>query len=205
MHMRLPTPTPPPQGAGSRVVATMAKKSVGDLTKADLDGKTVFVRADLNVSSCPAAAGGAHRLHRLLLPCTDCTWLAACPQQLSPHQINQAAPLGQCSCGGFRQLARNKACIGLLIQSSLSTSFLSFRLQVPLDKALNITDDTRIRAAVPTLKYLVDNGAIVSGLNGCMHTAAAGWQGAGARRQAQGTQAAWDPRPEQQPSAPMYG
>lgn len=29
----------------------MAKKSVGDLTKADLDGKVVFVRADLNVSS----------------------------------------------------------------------------------------------------------------------------------------------------------
>jgi phosphoglycerate kinase len=39
------------QGKGSRVVATMAKKSVGDLTKADLEGKVVFVRADLNVSN----------------------------------------------------------------------------------------------------------------------------------------------------------
>jgi hypothetical protein len=38
------------QGKGSRVVATMAKKSVGDLSKADLEGKVVFVRADLNVS-----------------------------------------------------------------------------------------------------------------------------------------------------------
>lgn len=38
------------QGKGSRIVATMAKKSVGDLSKADLDGKVVFVRADLNVS-----------------------------------------------------------------------------------------------------------------------------------------------------------
>ncbi|PSC75820.1 phosphoglycerate kinase isoform B [Micractinium conductrix] len=68
------------KGAGSRVVATMAKKSVGDLSKADLEGKVVFVRADLNV---------------------------------------------------------------------------------PLDGDLNISDDTRIRAAVPTLKYLVDNGAKV--------------------------------------------
>merc|ERR1712230_209474 len=56
------------------------KKSVGDLKKADLEGKTVFVRCDLNV---------------------------------------------------------------------------------PLDKDLKITDDIRIRAAVPTLEYLVENGAKV--------------------------------------------
>lgn len=65
-------------GKGSRMVVTMAKKSVSDLGKAELEGKTVFVRCDLNV---------------------------------------------------------------------------------PLDKDLNITDDTRIRAALPTLKYLMDNGA----------------------------------------------
>lgn len=59
---------------------TMKKKSVGDLTKKDLEGQTVFVRCDLNV---------------------------------------------------------------------------------PLDKDLNITDDTRIRAAIPTLEYLVKNGAKV--------------------------------------------
>lgn len=64
----------------SRVVVEAVKKSVGDLQKPDLEGKRVFVRADLNV---------------------------------------------------------------------------------PLDKDLNITDDTRIRAAVPTLKYLLDNGAKV--------------------------------------------
>ncbi len=34
-------------------------------------------------------------------------------------------------------------------------------LNVPLDKDLNITDDTRIRAAIPTLKYLMENGARV--------------------------------------------
>jgi len=64
----------------STVTVEAVKKSVGDLTKADLEGKRVFVRADLNV---------------------------------------------------------------------------------PLDKEQNITDDTRIRAAVPTLKYLLDNGAKV--------------------------------------------
>lgn len=65
---------------GFRNVTCMAKKSVGDLSKADLEGKRVLVRADLNV---------------------------------------------------------------------------------PMDGEQNITDDTRIRAAVPTLKYLVDNGAKV--------------------------------------------
>lgn len=34
-------------------------------------------------------------------------------------------------------------------------------LNVPLDKSQNITDDTRIRAAIPTLKYLTENGAKV--------------------------------------------
>ena len=34
-------------------------------------------------------------------------------------------------------------------------------LNVPLDANLKITDDTRIRAAIPTLKYLLDNGAKV--------------------------------------------
>ncbi|KAG7035307.1 hypothetical protein SDJN02_02102 [Cucurbita argyrosperma subsp. argyrosperma] len=68
------------RGKASRGVVSMAKKSVGDLTAADLKGKKVFVRADLNV---------------------------------------------------------------------------------PLDDNQNITDDTRIRAAIPTIKYLTDNGAKV--------------------------------------------
>ena len=39
--------------------------------------------------------------------------------------------------------------------------FVRCDLNVPLDKDLNITDDTRIRAAIPTLEYLVKNGAKV--------------------------------------------
>lgn len=58
----------------------MAKRSVGDLSEADLKGKNVFVRADLNV---------------------------------------------------------------------------------PLNDSQEITDDTRIRAAIPTIKYLISNGAKV--------------------------------------------
>ena len=61
-------------------VVSMVKKSVGDLTSADLKGKKVFVRADLNV---------------------------------------------------------------------------------PLNDNQEITDDTRIRAAVPTIKHLIQNGAKV--------------------------------------------
>lgn len=61
-------------------MVSMVKKSVGDLTSADLKGKKVFVRADLNV---------------------------------------------------------------------------------PLNDNQEITDDTRIRAAVPTIKHLIQNGAKV--------------------------------------------
>lgn len=39
--------------------------------------------------------------------------------------------------------------------------FVRADLNVPLDKSLKITDDTRIRAAIPTIKYLLDNGAKV--------------------------------------------
>merc|ERR1711904_595729 len=39
--------------------------------------------------------------------------------------------------------------------------FVRADLNVPLDGEQNITDDTRIRAAVPTLKYLLEKGANV--------------------------------------------
>ncbi|GKE85951.1 phosphoglycerate kinase, chloroplastic, partial [Tanacetum coccineum] len=76
---KLPIITPT-STSSRRGVISAAKKSVGDLSPAELKGKKVFVRADLNV---------------------------------------------------------------------------------PLDDAQNITDDTRIRAAVPTIKHLIQNGAKV--------------------------------------------
>ncbi|KAG0487165.1 hypothetical protein HPP92_009260 [Vanilla planifolia] len=39
--------------------------------------------------------------------------------------------------------------------------FVRVDLNVPLDENLTITDDTRIRAAVPTIKYLIEHGARV--------------------------------------------
>ena len=39
--------------------------------------------------------------------------------------------------------------------------FVRVDLNVPLDDNSNITDDTRIRAAVPTIKYLLGHGAKV--------------------------------------------
>lgn len=47
------------------------------------------------------------------------------------------------------------------LSSTFVLHVLPADLNVPLDKANSITDDTRIRAAIPTLKYLLDNGAKV--------------------------------------------
>lgn len=56
-----------------------------------------------------------------------------------------------------------KVSVGDLKRSDLEGKRVLVRadLNVPLDKALNISDDTRIRAAIPTLKFLLDNGAKV--------------------------------------------
>ena len=56
-----------------------------------------------------------------------------------------------------------KKSVGDLKESDLKgqTVFVRCDLNVPMDADLNITDDTRIRAAIPTLEYLAKNGAKV--------------------------------------------
>lgn len=56
-----------------------------------------------------------------------------------------------------------KRSVGELKESDLKGKrvFVRVDLNVPLDDNLNITDDTRVRAAVPTIKYLMSHGAKV--------------------------------------------
>ncbi|KAI6691676.1 hypothetical protein NL676_028504 [Syzygium grande] len=56
-----------------------------------------------------------------------------------------------------------KKSVGSLQESDLKGKrvFVRVDLNVPLDDSLHITDDTRVRAAVPTIKFLMGHGAIV--------------------------------------------
>eukprot|EP00249_Psilotum_nudum_P010795 c22774_g1_i1 orf=510-1988(-) len=68
---------------------------------------------------------------------------------------------------------RGKGCRGVVCMAKRSVGdlkevdlkgkrvFVRADLNVPLDENLKITDDTRIKAAVPTIKYLINNGAKV--------------------------------------------
>ena len=105
-------------GVTRRNVAAAAKKSVGDLTEADLKGKARYLPTGTAIArrgrGLRAAGRGAAAF---------CLTLPACRR---PQVVFERADLN-----------------------------------VPLDKDLNITDDTRIRAAIPTLEYLVSKGAKV--------------------------------------------
>ncbi|XP_056163186.1 phosphoglycerate kinase, cytosolic [Syzygium oleosum] len=56
-----------------------------------------------------------------------------------------------------------KKSVGSLQESDLKGKrvFVRVDLNVPLDDSFHITDDTRVRAAVPTIKFLMGHGAIV--------------------------------------------
>lgn len=54
-----------------------------------------------------------------------------------------------------------KKSVGALTEADLKGKkvFVRVDLNVPLDENLKVTDDTRIRASVPTIKYLMERGA----------------------------------------------
>ncbi|WVZ79032.1 hypothetical protein U9M48_026660 [Paspalum notatum var. saurae] len=64
---------------------------------------------------------------------------------------------------GFRGRMATKRSVGTLTEADLKGKkvFLRADLNVPLDDAQKITDDTRIRASVPTIKFLMEKGAKV--------------------------------------------
>ena len=86
---------------------------------------------------------------------------------LSGFTTARASPLETSrSNGAARGVVRcdaTKKSVGDLTKDDLADQVVFVRcdLNVPLDGDLNITDDTRIRAAVPTLDYLTKNGAKV--------------------------------------------
>lgn len=56
-----------------------------------------------------------------------------------------------------------KKSVGDLTETDLKGKkvFVRVDLNVPLDDNQKITDDTRVRAAIPTIKYLIEKGAKV--------------------------------------------
>ena len=86
---------------------------------------------------------------------------------LSGFTTARASPLetsrAKVSARGVVRCDATKKSVGDLTKDDLADRVVFVRcdLNVPLDGDLNITDDTRIRAAVPTLEYLTKNGAKV--------------------------------------------
>jgi len=86
---------------------------------------------------------------------------------LSGFTTARASPLetsrAKVSARGVVRCDATKKSVGDLTKDDLADRVVFVRcdLNVPLDGDLNITDDTRIRAAVPTLDYLTKNGAKV--------------------------------------------
>merc|ERR1711990_71521 len=86
---------------------------------------------------------------------------------LSGFTTARASPLetsrAKVSARGVVRCDATKKSVGDLTKDDLADRVVFVRcdLNVPLDGDLNIPDDTRIRAAVPTLEYLTKNGAKV--------------------------------------------
>ncbi|XP_066373887.1 phosphoglycerate kinase, cytosolic-like [Miscanthus floridulus] len=78
------------------------------------------------------------------------------PNQSAPKNVTSFFP-------GFRGGMATKRSVGTLTEADLKGKkvFLRADLNVPLDDSQKITDDTRIRASVPTIKFLMEKGAKV--------------------------------------------
>lgn len=77
--------------------------------------------------------------------------------------LSRTASKGARFSRGVVRCEAKKKSVGDLTEADLKDQVVFVRcdLNVPLDGDLNITDDTRIRAAIPTLEYLTKNGAKV--------------------------------------------
>ncbi|KAJ8443794.1 hypothetical protein Cgig2_017275 [Carnegiea gigantea] len=82
----------------------------------------------------------------------------------SAHVLSKIHSFKSSSAKSLRAvITMRKKSVGDLTATDLKgkRAFVRVDLNVPLDDNQNITDDTRIRAAVPTIKYLMNNGAKV--------------------------------------------
>ncbi|RWR81944.1 phosphoglycerate kinase, cytosolic-like protein [Cinnamomum micranthum f. kanehirae] len=83
---------------------------------------------------------------------------------LALHAASRLRAAAATGCGGVRGMASmSKKSVGDLTAADLKGKkvFLRADLNVPLDENQHITDDTRVRAAIPTIKHLIGNGARV--------------------------------------------
>jgi hypothetical protein len=131
----------------------MAKKSVGDLSRADLEGKVVFVRCDLNVSAAAARRPPPQNPIPPPRPPPAARSKSFCSP---PNFVNFCSYNSQFHLRSPLQPPHHPP----QLTHPSSSAPPTHTTQVPLD-GTKISDDTRIRAAIPTLKYLADNGAKV--------------------------------------------
>jgi len=84
-------------------------------------------------------------------------------QGASAQSIFAARPASKAVAARVVKVEAKKKSIGDLAKADLEGKrvFVRCDLNVPMDKSKKITDDTRIRGAIPTIQYLVDNGAKV--------------------------------------------
>ncbi|RWR97200.1 phosphoglycerate kinase, chloroplastic [Cinnamomum micranthum f. kanehirae] len=83
---------------------------------------------------------------------------------LALHAASRFRVVVATGCGGGRGMASMaKKSVGDLTATNLKGKkvFLRADLNVPLDENQHITDDTGVRAAIPTIKHSINNGASV--------------------------------------------